>query len=192
MFNQLKRVRVLPLVCLIITVVFLIMILVYSLLNESNDPPTSQESPGIQDYIDPNDENKPNADFSRFDILSTKEEGNAIVVETTFGCFQYPTAFSDLITVKAKSEDLSANIEFFVQINSKEVPLFTVHYGGTEGNPCGLLTLSEDTKPIVVSVIFATPPADLSSENEATFGAAQEIFNDVIASMEEDPRFSTR
>jgi hypothetical protein len=68
--------------------------------------------------------------------------------------------------------------------------VFTVHYGGSEGRPFGILSLSGDTDEITVAVAFADPPAGLSADDLTTFQAAQEVFNEILASMNEDARFN--
>jgi hypothetical protein len=131
-----------------------------------------------------------NVSFSDFQILSTTETDGSVVIKTTFGNSRYPAAFSDLITVKAQSGEASASLQFFAQIDSKEIPVFTVHYGGSEGRPFGILSLSGDTDEITVAVAFADPPAGLSADDLTTFQAAQEVFNEILASMNEDARFN--
>lgn len=131
-----------------------------------------------------------NVSFSDFKILSTTEADGSVVIETTFGKSRYPAAFSDLITVKAQSGEASAGLQFFAQIDSKEIPVFTVHYGGNEGRPFGILSLSGDADEITVAVAFADPPAGLSADGLTTFQAVQEVFNEINASMKEDSRFS--
>lgn len=190
MHNRSKKIIILLSACVMVVLVSLIAVLALSLSNDTNHSLPQDDPSAAQDKDEQNSQNKPAPDFSAFSILSTEEKGDSILVETSFSDFRYPGAFADTISVKAQGRDTSAILAFFAKIGSEEVPLFTVHYGGQEGIPCGTLTLSEDVKTVAVSVTFADLPADLSSDDQITFWAAQELFNDVITSMEEDPRFS--
>lgn len=122
-------------------------------------------------------------------ILSTAETNQWVSVETTYGTFRYPFAFSDLITVQATGTDVSASLQFTADVDGEMTVIYTIYYNEEKGQPCGTLKLMEGEDPISVSVEFTELPADMPEVSKPTFFATQETFNDVLASMKEDARF---
>ena len=135
------------------------------------------------------DEDGKDYDYSGFEILSTKENDGKIELETTLGKLSYPSAFSDVITVKAEGGKSSAKLSFYAKLSTGEALIYSIIYGGDEGTPCGALSVGNDTKTVIVHVTFAEAPDNITDGDEATFYATQETFNDAIASMEADERF---
>ena len=123
-------------------------------------------------------------------IESTNEEGEWVVVKTTYGSFKYPFAFSDLIVIEAADLERSAQLRFFMKMDDNNVPIYTIHYNSGEGSLCGTLKLSDGAESIPVTVVLADKPEDLSEDWRLTFYATQETFNDVLFSMAEDKNFS--
>lgn len=123
-------------------------------------------------------------------VLSTDESGDKVDVETTYVKLSFPYAFSDIISVKAVSEDKSASLQFISNIEGEAVTIYSIHFNSDEGIPCGALSLPEYDAEISVSVVFADIPETISEDWVSTFQATQETFNDVITSMSEDDRFT--
>lgn len=142
---------------------------------------------GQQNFND--DVQNQQVDLSTFQIISTTEKNDSVVLVTSLGTLQYSAAFSDVITVNATSGKSGAAIVFSAVLQSDEIPLFTVHYGSKIGNVLGKFVLSDNSSEVWASVEFAALPEGLSADVINTLQAAQEIFNDVYASMEEDSRF---
>ena len=154
---------------------------------DKKDPPPhdSTEDTEQQTPVTPEEKH-----FPELQILSTTESNSWVTVETTYGTFRYPFAFSDLITVKADSNDSSASLQFTADVDGEMTVIYTIYYNEENGHPCGTLKLAEDEDPIIVSVVFAELPADMPEASKPTFFATQETFNDVLTSMKEDSRFS--
>lgn len=122
-------------------------------------------------------------------VLSVENEGDFMVVDTTFGQVKYPFAFSDLIEIEAVNEENLAALVFLARIGDHTYPLFTVSFGDCEGIPLGTLMLP-DEEIRNVSVQFATVEETELGDNLNSYYAAQEVFNDVIVSLEENAHFT--
>ena len=122
-------------------------------------------------------------------ILASSETQEWVVLETSFGTFKYPYAFSDIIKAKAINDGKVSKLLFSAQIDGKDIPLYTIHYNDTIGVPFGIYRHAENVEAVSVSVVFAEAPSTLSTGGMTTFQAAQESFNDVITSMAENKAF---
>ena len=132
-----------------------------------------------------------NEDAEKY-ILSTKVEDGWVTIKTELGVFQYSDAYADLFSVKAqesKAKDLP-DFMFSVKIGFAYYELFTICYGGEEGIPCGTFAPDNGKDLVVVYVQFADVPSKLSGDDLALYVEAQEAFNEIVASMEADSRFS--
>lgn len=114
------------------------------------------------------------------EILSTREEGEYVQVSTTYGDFRYPFAFSEVV----KIQTASGSLEFCVRLQDTDVKLFTISFGGTGSIPLGMITLDGEELP--VSAELNQAPANLDDAGMQVFFAAQEIFNDVAVSFQEN------
>ena len=130
--------------------------------------------------------------FPKLEVLSDKEDSNWVQVETTYGTFRYPAAFSDIIKVNTVTEKESAQLQVMLLTGEVELAVYTLYYN-YEGNdaaiPCGKLKLTDESEEMTVSVVFENAPESLSADWLSTFYAVQETFNNVIVSMAEDSRF---
>lgn len=123
----------------------------------------------------------------KFGIISITEDNEWVNVETTYGKFRYPFAFSDLVKVEAEDEGDSQSLEFSALIDDEYTIIYTINYNSDEGMPCGILMLD---KEIPVSVEFEEISDTLNDDWASTFYAAQETFNDVVSSMAENENFT--
>lgn len=120
-------------------------------------------------------------------VESVKEEGETVIVETTYGTVKYPYAFSDLVIVEAETFENHAVLEFKAEIDGTEYKLYTLIFNGEEGIPVGKLTVDGET--YVVTALFHDVTG-LSNDNMVTFYAVQETFNDVVNSLSENEGFT--
>ena len=123
-------------------------------------------------------------------IEATSESGSWIVVETTYGELRYPYAFSELISVNATSSKDSAQLQFVSEINGADVVVYTIYYNEEIGSKLGEFDLGGEIGKVSVSVVFETASDSIPEEWLTTFYATQETFNDVLASISEDIRFT--
>lgn len=122
-------------------------------------------------------------------VESTQQQGQTVVVTTSYCVVQYPFAFSDLIVITAVNQEDMAELNFGARLNGAEYPLFTVSFGG-EGIPLGTLTLEGALPQVPVSVQIHEIDPNLDEEYTSSFFAAQEIINDVLASLAENGNFT--
>jgi hypothetical protein len=126
---------------------------------------------------------------TKFAILSEKEEQGVKTYSTVYGEFSYPTEFAEGIDVKASTKQGIPTLVFVINLNDRDASLFTIRYGGKEGIPFGTYQSSGEGEMITLYVSFAEMPPDLTADERDRFEAAQEVFNDVIASMEKNSEF---
>ena len=121
-------------------------------------------------------------------IMSLTEDGDWIVVETSYGVVRYPFAFSDVIEVEAFNEGETSQLRFYTKIEGEKIKNYTIHYNADDiGTAFGTLKQKNE---IPLSVVFEEFPEDCSEEWMSTFYAVQETFNDILKSMQEDKNFT--
>ncbi len=120
-------------------------------------------------------------------IMSLKEDGEWIVLNTSFLTLRYPFAFSDIIEAEAYNDESGSQLRFYSVLDEKKVLNFIIHFNSNEGVLCGTLKLEQD---IPVTVEFEEFPKKLSDDWQSTFYAVQETFNDVLDSMKDNDNFS--
>ena len=126
---------------------------------------------------------------TKLQILSSVENNEWIVVETTYGKFCYPRAFMDVMAVETAVVSGEECLKFMSEIDGISTVVYTIYYDSNEGVLCGHQVLPNDEE-VNVSVVFEDAPAKISDDWKTTFYAVQETFNDVIVSMAEDSRFT--
>lgn len=128
--------------------------------------------------------------FSNFKIISSNEIGSKIEVDTTLGKISYSSAFTDAIVVKAEGDNESARINFYANLSIGETPIYSIIFGREEATAFGKINIDGSDTPILVQVAFYEAPTNMIKDDKATFNATQETFNDVVASLKNDARFS--
>lgn len=123
------------------------------------------------------------------ELVSTEEQGAAVAVTTTYCRIQYPFALSDLIRINPVTHQDQAALEFFGLIGGEQFPLFTLWFNGQGAIPLGTMRIEGEDAPVSVSAEIFEIPGELDDAGRNTFNAAQEIFNDVIVSLEENEGF---
>lgn len=121
-------------------------------------------------------------------VESIEENGDVMVVTTSYCKFEYPYAFSDLISIKATEADGHKALEFTAEIYGEEISLYTIWFESAKGVPFG--TIKHGGETLGMSVEFAEAGETLADDALTTFYATQETFNDVISSLENDSNFS--
>lgn len=112
------------------------------------------------------------------------------VVETSYLDVAYAYAFSDLIYVTAVNEETVTALDFCVKTSTMDEKLYTITFNASAGEIIGSFDPKDGQGAVPVSVTFYALPTGLSQDDVGTFKATQETFNDVLASMKEDPAFS--
>ena len=127
--------------------------------------------------------------FYTLEIGESVEDGDAVVVSTTYGSVRYPFAFSDLIHFVAENDADHAMLEFTADIDDVEAPLYTIVFNGQEGILLGSMSIPDSEEPVPVYAELHAPEEELEEGDLATFYAAQETFNDVVVSLGENEGF---
>jgi flavodoxin len=125
-------------------------------------------------------------DIMELVVQSVEEQGDVLVVKTTYGTIQYPAAFSDLIRIETETFEKDAQMVFSAFVGEEEVKLYTLYFNRAVGIPLGTLTV-DGVKYAVTAEIHDLVYAN--EDNRLTYQAAQETFNDVAMSLEENENF---
>lgn len=152
--------------------------------NETVDQNSDDDKPDT----DPVNTDQVLTDLPELKLISSEEVENWVIVETTYGKFRYPYAFTDIIGVNVLNQGIAAQLQFLANIDGNDAVLYTIHYNNPIGSPFGTLKL-DHVGEVEVSVEFGDVPESVSSDWENTFYAAQDTFNDVRVFMMEDARF---
>ncbi len=121
-------------------------------------------------------------------LEAVTEEGETVVLRTSYASFKYPYAFSDILQMNVVSEGQERRLEFTARIVDMEAKLFDLCFYSQEGIAAGSLELAGQSVP--VSVVIYDPGREVEGESLATYYAAQELLNDIIFSMEKNANFT--
>lgn len=136
-----------------------------------------------------NPERKPLPELTVGEITRDAER---MVVDTSYMDLAFPYAFSDLITVQAVNQEKVTGLIFRAKIAGEDRDIYTIWFNGAEGQDIGTYDPKDGDVPVVVRVVFAEPVADWKNDDRVTFFATQETFNDVLAAMKGDERFTEK
>lgn len=128
------------------------------------------------------------AQQSGLKIEAIKIQGDYVVVSTTIGDLRYPFALEELIQVEAQNDGENAALLFTARLGEKVYSLFTLHFGGETGVELGTLQIEGKAMPVYAELAPAPDVRELG-ENQESFLAAQEAFNDIVTSLMENPDF---
>ena len=117
-------------------------------------------------------------------IQSLKEEGDLVLISTTYGDFSYPFAYSDLLVIDTLTEKDHVALLFKVNLVDSIEPVFTLWINREQGTEAGALQVENRSYPLYVEIIPARE--DLDPGCRQSFNAAQELLNDVLRSLEEN------
>lgn len=123
-------------------------------------------------------------------IDSIVEQGDMMVVTTSFCVVKYPFAFADLIQVEAVNNGETGELVFSAKLDLSEYRLFSISFGGSGDIPLGTMVLPGREEPAEVCATLYQIDESLSADFVNTFNAAQECFNDVMFSLMECEGFT--
>ena len=104
------------------------------------------------------------------------------VVKTKLYEFAYPEAMIDVIRIAESEGKFTGNLEFYAMMMDTEFKIFDMKYNDDNGD----WTLTYETKngkKIPISFVMYEIPDDLNESAKATFCAAHEVVNDVVATL---------
>ena len=122
------------------------------------------------------------------EILSSEEVGEYVFVTTSYGTFRYAFAFSDLVNIQTVTEGESETLMFYIMIGDTGAKLFTIRFDDTGAIKLGSVTVSDGTVRSVTADVYSAPDS-LDADGRNTYYAAQETFNDVVSSLQENANF---
>ena len=189
--KALRLKRILIAVACVVTVVLLVVSVMLGISrwgNPASQPtnPTVTTSPADDPATRPSDGT--GGEMKELLLQDVSEQGNVIVVTTTYCAVSYPVGFEEVITAEVQMQENDPRIVFYATIGGEKHALYALLFNGREGIPLGHLRVEGDIYS--VSAIFYDPEG-VSGEGLSTFNAAQETFNDVAMSLEENKNFWT-
>lgn len=201
MEGQEKRKRGAQAVCIAAVAVILVVAgIVFAGFGRKTDEPTvptEQTQPAQQETL-PTQEaetNTPETDETEaparreLTVDSVVRQGETMIVTTSYATVKYPFAFSDLLSVVPVNQTDRAVLEFYAVIDGGEYLLFSISFDGGEGILLGYLTPEGEQQAMPVWGTIQAADPEMDANGARTFYAAQEMFNDVVSSLEENPGF---
>ena len=125
-------------------------------------------------------------EIQKLEITSSVQDGDRMLVSTTYGTVYYSAAFSDMIYVEAGNHGNYTQLDFKVVINGETKPIYSLLFERNSGIPVGTLTVNGN-RYMVTAVIHS--PEGVGEADRLSFYAAQETFNDVMNSLAENSGF---
>lgn len=123
-------------------------------------------------------------------VNAQTRDAERLVIDTSYMQLEYPYAFSDLIQVEALNQGNQTGLAFTAKIAGADRKLYTLWFNGRDGEKVGAYDLRDGEKPVIVTLTFYTPAAELQGDDRITFFATQETVNDVMAAMKRDSHFT--
>jgi hypothetical protein len=130
----------------------------------------------------------PGEPLKELKIDAVQEQGNQVLVQTSYGTVCFPFAFSDVIQAEAKNLGGATALCFYAKIDRDTHKLLTLWFNRDEYIPIG--TLLVDGKEVSVTAELFEAPFGLEQGERNTFLAAQECFNEMVASLYEMEGFT--
>lgn len=132
----------------------------------------------------------PGASMAEMVVQSVEEEGQWVLVSTSYFDFRYPFAFSDLTVLEAENEQDHVALVFHALLQDTPEPVFTLWINREIGIHAGTLSAHGESYSVWVEV--HEPREGLSANDVISFRAVQEILNDVLTSMVDSGAFQYR
>lgn len=155
------------------------------LIVDNGQGPEQPESPSATESTP----NNPTENTQQLEILRIEEQGESVVVITNLCRVKYPYAFSDLIQVEQINSDEKVALRFYAVINGKRAELYELAFGGQGNLQVGALMRPNVAEPMLVYAEIFAAPSDLKEDERIAFIAAQETFNDVVNSLQDNEMF---
>lgn len=155
---------------------------------EENAPIDDDDTPKESEKKDEDAEKAP--EFPELTLLEVTEQGDTVLVSTTYGQFEYPVAFCDLLVIREDNDSSCAQLDFFALIGEREAKLFTVFFGKEEGAPVGTLKLADWEEELSVTAVFYDDTEGMDENSQFTYYAVKETFNDIVQSLEKNAGFT--
>ena len=123
-------------------------------------------------------------------VDKVEEQGESVIISTSYARLKFPFAFCDLIHVRANDGQHVKQLEFYTVLEGKEYRLFDVILGGSQGIRLGDLKVPgrSDTVPVFAKLYDADP--NLEQDMLLSFRAAQECFNDIAQSLHDNEGYT--
>ncbi len=146
-----------------------------------------EEQPEVKVYDPASSLSTWEGEYLPLTLESVTEEGENVIVKTSYATFQYPYAFSDVLRMEVISQEEERRLEFTARLPEGEEKLFDLCFYSNRGIPSGTLQLQGQA--VSVSVLIYEPGIQISGDALNTYYAAQELLNDIFFSLEENPHF---
>lgn len=147
-------------------------------------PEESEEETVPEETAEDTEPTEPTEPEVRTFSVEWMEEDDRIYVTSQYGTLAYSAAFSDVVQVRGVYDEDVAVLKFEGLIGDAAVELFDIRYGETEGELLRQVQ-TESGETVDAYLTIHDQPQGLSEDDLNTFYAAQEILNEVMASLME-------
>ena len=115
----------------------------------------------------------------------------AMEIETPYGFLRYPADLVQTLRTEVTGEDFDTAVNFYGSVGEEEFLLFTLHFGGGDGFPVGVLQTKEGVMLDITAEMTDLPLKDSWTPEETDkICAMQEALNFVMDEMEQLPGFT--
>ena len=182
----------------VVIILILIAVIIAMLVSkDSGEPQGTEDLPPSQTggYLPPDapiDTTPFNSEINvpELKIESIEDGDKEAVLKTNYCELRYPSMYYDLLKADAYFGDGTGCIIFSANIGGGYATVYTVIFNGEDGRSLGTLKLDGVDDPVRVSVNFYEPASNILGDALEGFYAAQETFNDIIASLAENENFT--
>jgi len=122
------------------------------------------------------------SDFGDGRVLIQEEMDDFVNVDSIYGKIEYPSMFSDIITVVSNEKDGNGCLEFYGNLENGTYLLYTFEFTEEEAEAVGIV-VDDQGKELYIHMELAPIPENLTDADLNTFHAVQETLNDVLTSL---------
>lgn len=122
-------------------------------------------------------------------IESVSEQGDVVVMETSFCQVKIPYAFSDLIEVQPVNDGNQRTLKFYVMLDEQRHDLFSIIFNGMSGIRLGDISVEGRSSTIPVFAVIDEVHPGLEGDQRLTVLAAQDCFSEIVFSLNDNEGF---
>lgn len=174
--------RSLIMVCLGLAAILLILIAILFIVGDNQKDSNKESTPQTSNV------ETATGHMDELELLSVETVDSSVVITTNYGTMRYSAAFVDIMQVEVENLDACAQLVFSVLIDGAWHKIYALMINVKDELLVGHWTIGDTVYP-VSAILYA--PEGIRDDELLTFYAAQETFNDIMFSLEENKGFAS-